>query len=76
MDLTTIVDQLLSDNLECKIISIRNLEKISKAIGPTKTQKELIPFLFELLDDQTEIVNIIRLYLFLRFWNCSKIYQI
>ena len=51
MDLTSIVDQLLSDNLECKINSIRNLEKISKAIGPTKTQKELIPFLFELLDD-------------------------
>uniref|UniRef100_A0A6B2L0U3 TOG domain-containing protein n=1 Tax=Arcella intermedia TaxID=1963864 RepID=A0A6B2L0U3_9EUKA len=51
-----LISELKNDDIQLRLNSIRNLCTISKALGPERTQKELLPFLKESLDDEDEVL--------------------
>lgn len=56
MEVTQLIDDLLSDQLDAKLNSIEHLKQISSALGKNKVQKDLLPFLHEILDEEDNVV--------------------
>eukprot|EP01101_Sappina_pedata_P002069 TRINITY_DN12345_c0_g1_i1.p1 TRINITY_DN12345_c0_g1~~TRINITY_DN12345_c0_g1_i1.p1 ORF type:complete len:594 (-),score=240.19 TRINITY_DN12345_c0_g1_i1:57-1838(-) len=51
-----LIDELKNEDLRLRLNSVKRLTTISKAIGPERTRKELIPFLNESVDDEDEVL--------------------
>lgn len=53
-----LIDELKSEDHNTRLHAINNLHLISEAIGPERTQEELVPYIVELLEDDNEEVLI------------------
>ena len=53
------IQNLLSDNKELKLSSLRQLNKIVQALGPERTRLELFPYMQEVLDDDEEVLLVL-----------------
>jgi len=51
-----LVGELKNDDIQLRLNSIRNLSTIARALGPDRSQKELIPFLKDILEDEDEVL--------------------
>ncbi|MEN2499202.1 MAG: protein phosphatase 2A structural subunit, partial [Marteilia pararefringens] len=49
------VEDMKSDNIEIRLSAINNLKSIANALGPSKTESELIPFIARNIQDEDEI---------------------
>ncbi|EAR90169.2 serine/threonine-protein phosphatase 2A 65 kDa regulatory subunit A beta (macronuclear) [Tetrahymena thermophila SB210] len=54
---STLIDDLKSEDIRKRQLSVQNLNVIASALGPERTRLELIPFLNELMDDEDEILS-------------------
>jgi serine/threonine-protein phosphatase 2A regulatory subunit A len=55
---STMIDNLRSDDPEMRLNSMRGIHVITQTLGPDRTKNELIPFLTDYLDDSDEVLRV------------------
>eukprot|EP01029_Cantina_marsupialis_P018533 TRINITY_DN4267_c0_g1_i1.p1 TRINITY_DN4267_c0_g1~~TRINITY_DN4267_c0_g1_i1.p1 ORF type:complete len:588 (+),score=186.25 TRINITY_DN4267_c0_g1_i1:53-1816(+) len=55
--IAVLIDELKDEDVENRLNSIRSLTTIANALGESRTREELLPFLFESLDDENEVLE-------------------
>lgn len=51
-----LIDELKSEDHNTRLHAINNLHLIAEAVGPERTEDELVPYIVELLEDDNEEV--------------------
>ncbi|OMJ73411.1 hypothetical protein SteCoe_27891 [Stentor coeruleus] len=51
-----LIEELKSEEVNRRVISVKTLNTIAIALGPKLTREELLPYLLELLDDENEVL--------------------
>jgi serine/threonine-protein phosphatase 2A regulatory subunit A len=54
--ITTMIENLRSDDREARLLSSRGIVLISHTLGPERTRSELIPYIMESYDDDDEVL--------------------
>lgn len=55
--IAVLIDELRHENLQTRLNSVRQLEHIALALGPSRTRNELIPFLLESAEEDDTILG-------------------
>jgi serine/threonine-protein phosphatase 2A regulatory subunit A len=58
-DALRLIEKLRGDDLPSRIEAARRLAVIARALGPTRTREELLPFLSDGIDDDDEVLEVI-----------------
>ena len=54
--IAVLIDELRAEDQKKRIHSINKLSTICIALGPERTRSELLPYIFELLEDDEEVL--------------------
>jgi len=52
----SMIDDLRHDDVHHRVMASKGLPRIAKALGPSRTREELIPFLLDSSDDEDEVL--------------------
>jgi len=51
-----LIEELTKEDIQIRLNAMRQLHTIAKALGPTRTVEELIPYLTDMIDDDDEVL--------------------